>query len=205
MKQLTIITILSLLLFSPILAANGQNQKDNPILADSSKILPDEYFIEKAFEYVNKPKYGFITEDNKVSFKLHEFIKGSGGPTIKLQHLVDGIPVKYSIFYIHFKPNGKIYGTGGNYYKVPASLNTSPTIDKDQAEKIAFAAMPPPIIDGLPPVSIVKSELIIDKIKDEFKLIWFIAAGYGPYDVPRDFIIDAHTGEILSNEINVIY
>jgi len=206
MRYLIIITLFGLLLFLPVFAVDGQEIKEKTTSLDTSEILPDDYFINKAFNYVQKPQKGFITKDNKVSFKLHEFIKGPGGPTIKLQHLVDGVPVKFSIFYIHFKTNGKIYETGGNYYKVPASLNTSPAINKEQAEKIALDALPPPLIEDMPPVEIVKSELLIDKIGEEYKLIWTIVTGYGTYHVDAlESKIDAHTGEILSTDDGFIY
>jgi len=188
-------------------AGNGINQKPETTKGDSTNFLPEEYFIDKAFKYVQNPKRGFITADNKVSFGLHEVGRGSAGTaTVKLQHLVDDIPVKYSILFIHYKWDGKMYGTGGNFYEVPADLNTSPAINKEQAEKIAIAALPPPLIEDMPPVEIVKSELLIDKIKDEFKLIWYIATGYGPYHADcQEFEIDAHTGNILIQRSELIY
>ena len=207
MRYLTIITVLGLLLFMPVLADDGKDKKEKTTASITSEFLPDEYFIEKAFEHVNKPKYGFIAAQNKVSFKLHDVGRGSAGTaTVKLQHLVDGIPVKYSILFFHFKPNGKIFDIGGDYLEVPASLNTSPAINKEQAEKIALDALPPPPIDDMPPVEIVKSELLIDKVSDELKLIWCIVTGYGPYHVSSlEFKIDAHTGEILSKDNGFIY
>lgn len=172
------------------------------IEGDLSAGLKSADFEDMAFEYFQNHKNMFKIEDARKEFRLagvsHD--KLVGDYLVRLDQIVNGVPVQFGFYRLNFDQNKKLRKVYGQIDPEARKINTAPAMSEDQAKSIALND--PKHKDAKPEISSIG--LMIGRIDGELKLFWSIGLINGGGVGSWNYKVDAQTGKIFTCESALI-
>jgi len=161
------------------------------------------------YESLEEIGYAFF-EENKDLFKMNNprnelQIKSVSDDTkygithIKYQQNYNRIPVQGGVLIVHIRTtDNQILSVNGNY-KPSINVSTTPTLSAKQSEKITKEDMEL----NIGPADVHETDLIIFEKDSNFYLAWALSLISSDYTQPWEYIIDAHSGEIIKKSSSI--
>ncbi|MDQ0219867.1 peptidase M4 family protein [Peribacillus cavernae] len=147
-------------------------------------------FIEQ-----NKDKLNLENPGNNL--KVNKKEKDQFGMThTRLQQTKNGVPVEGSHLIVHYNEKGEVKTINGQYYNEieESNLDTTPTIQADEALKKAKAAIDAPKVLDYPPTH----ELVVYPFEDQNHLAYKVNLNFLGTEPGNWFVfINAKTGEVI--------
>ncbi len=156
--------------------------------------------VKVVYEFLEKNKDIYKLENPSKELVLNSLINdGVVGSTVKLAWTVNGIKVGGTGFNAQISNRSGMYEIEGRINTAARGINTTPSINEDQAKSIAIQDMENVKVDWPEnaQAEIKDASLIIGSFKDEHKLVWILGVikGYQGYE----YWIDAQTGKIIKS------
>lgn len=133
--------------------------------------------------------------DPNDTFSLRFVRKTQTGETLRFQQLKNGVPVFDSEILVHFDPYGEISTTASNYNATAASINTTPSVSKENAIAISNQALN---ITG--DITFQESKLFVYDKLGGTKLVYRVVTDSFSKTGSWETIVDAQTGAVLSTK-----
>lgn len=177
-----------------------KNGIPNEIEGDLSAGLKSKDMTDASFEYFQNHKNMFKIEDAHKEFRIagvsHD--KLVGDYLVRLDQIVNGVPVQFGFYRLNFDQNKKLRKVYGQIDPEARKINTTPNINEEQALAIARKDT----LNKDPEAKLIEQDFYIGRFEGELRLLRKLSIMDGVSGKPWRIIIDAHTGKVLEAQFD---